>query len=396
MKYIFSLILLFFVLINSKAQSISSDKIEIELTTEPKISIDANARFYAVKVTYPKSVTAENILQNAKADYEKQVKEYDNTVAESERNFAKKIKDYDGDVQRAKDKYALENEAFKKLTLLERLAMTDQGKAPKLVIPTKPEYYKPSPPIYKEPNLKDFFIINSDVLASQINLSGFERGSPPIVDINIDLAAVKFQDNAGQTFANEPTKLIVKIKGIEKTNVTLFDKFEFISSSPSNNINQAAEERNYLTKVMTYINKYINEQYGYQTIKDIVQIEYVKNKGDYDDLEKAHIYVTTNLKKLSASTDSEIKGVAITNMQKGIDIWLQALTKVDYTNTKAVYNYKIAKYIYFNLIKLSLVLNKKQEAEKYLNSLQENLVDIKLTTDEKTTMAMLEKKIYKK
>lgn len=395
MKHFITCLLLAVASISSKAQSINTEKIDIEIAAEPKIGTDINSRFYAVKVNSPYNVTTENIIQNSKAEFQKSLKEYDKTVADSEKDYAKKLKDYDGDVQKAKDKYALENEAFKKLTLLERLTITDQGKTPKLVIPAKPEYYKPGPPTYKEPNLKDFVIVNNDVLASQVNLAGFERGNA-MVDINIDMAAVKFQDNAGQTFANQPTKLVVKLNGVEKTNLTLFEKFEFISSSPTTNINQAAEERNYLNKVVAYLNKYLNEQYGYQGIKETLQLEFVKNKGDYDELEKAHIYVTTNLKKLSATTDKDMKAVAVTNMQKGIDIWIQALTKIEYKNAKAAYNARIARFIYFNLIKINLVLNKKQEAEKYLNSLQENLVDIKLSSDEKTTLAQLEKQIYKK
>ncbi|MEO7522471.1 MAG: hypothetical protein ABIT58_00175, partial [Ferruginibacter sp.] len=271
----------------------------------------------------------------------------------------------------------------------------DQGKTPKLVIPAKPEYYKPSPPVYKEPDLKDYFIANNDVLEGQINLGGFERGQP-YIDVNIDMAAVHFQDNAGQTFANQPTKLIVKVDGIEKTNVMLFEKFEFISSSPSDNINKPREEKNHLNKVIAYINKYLNEQYGYQAVKETLKIEYVKNKGDYDDLEKAHIYITTNLKKLSSSSDPDVRDAALVNMQKGIDTWVQTLTKIDYKDSKSPYNAKIARFIYFNLMKINLVLNMKKEAEKYLNDLQEHLVDINLSSGEKEELNQLEKKIYKK
>lgn len=395
MKYFLFSVLLVASIVQSKAQSINTEKIDFEATIAPKIPTPEGSRFYAVKVQSPYNITTESIIANAKADHQKALKDYDNTVLESEKAYAKKLKDYDGEVVKAKEKYALENEAFKKLTLIERLSMTDQGKTPKLVIPSKPEYYKPITPVYKEPNLKDFVIVNNDVLAGQINLNGFERGNN-MIDININLAAVKFQDNAGQTFANQTTKLIVKQNGVEKTNLTLFEKFEFISSSPTNNINQAAEERTYLNKVMAYLNKYLNEQYGYQSMKEVIAIEYVKNKGDYDDLEKAHIYVTTNLKKLAATTDNDMKQVALTNMQKGIDIWIQTLAKIEYKNTKAIYNAKIARFLYFNLIKINLALNKKAEAEKYLNSLQENLVDIKLSSDEKSTLAQLEKQIYKK
>ncbi|MEJ7610627.1 MAG: hypothetical protein WKF88_05545 [Ferruginibacter sp.] len=377
------------------AQSISSDKIDIEIANQPKMPTEPGSRFYRVKVNSPYNLTAEDINRQSKGAYEKALKGYDNEVIQSEKDYEKKLKSYDADVLKAKEKFAIENEAFKKMSLLERLATTEQGKAPKLVIPSKPEYYKPAPPEYREPDLKDYFIVNNDVLAGQISLAGFERGQA-YIDINVDLAAVNFQDNAGQTFANQPTRLVVKVNGIEKTNISLFEKFEFISSSPTNNINKAQEERNYINKVIAYLNKYLNEQYGYQAVKETVKIEYVKNKGDYDDLEKAHIYVTTNLKKLSSSSDPEVRESALANMQKGLDIWLQTLAKVQYRDPKAVFNYKIARYIYFDLIKVNLILGNKKEAEKYLNALQENLVDIKLSSDEKEELKSFEKRIYKK
>ena len=42
------------------------------------------------------------------------------------------------------------------------------------------------------------------------------------VDIKVDIKDVKFQDNAGQSFANQPTKLIVKVNGVEKINKSFF------------------------------------------------------------------------------------------------------------------------------------------------------------------------------
>jgi hypothetical protein len=127
--------------------------------------------------------------------------------------------------------------------------------------------------------------------------------------------------------------------------------------------------------VMAFINQYLNEMYGYRATTKQVKILSVKNKGEYDDLERAHIYVTTNLKKLQADPDPTMNEIAFTNMQKGIDIWLQTLTKV---------------------MRVNLVLDKKKEAEKYLNQLQENLVDIKLSNEEERELNEVEKTIYKK
>ncbi|GAB2811328.1 hypothetical protein [Ferruginibacter profundus] len=377
------------------AQSISSENVDIQLIQSPRVSVNPDLRNYKITVTSPYNLTAEDITRQAKADHQKAVTDYEKTVAESEKEYQQKLKDYDGEVKRAQDKYDKEMAEFKKLSLLERLTMTDQGKNPKLVIPSKPQYFKPAEPVYREPNLNDYIIVDNAVLASQINIEGLKKGGG-YFDILIDIKAAHFQDNAGQTYVNQPTKIIVKQGGVDKNNISFFNEFEFVSSSPTNNINKPAEEKRYLDKVISFISKYLNETYGYRTIKKTVKLLSVKNKGAYDDLERADIYITTNLKKLQADPDSTVNTIAFTNMQKGIDIWLQTLQKIEYKNPKADLNPKIAKYIFFNLMRLNLALNKKGEAEKYLNQLQEQLVDIKLSGDEEKELDAIEKEIYRK
>jgi len=377
---------------NLKAQSVSSEVVEFQLLQQPKEAIDVNSRNFKVTVTSPYNLTAADVIKQSKADHQKAVADYGTTVANSEKEYQQKLKDYDADVAKSKEKYALESAEFKKLSMLERLSMTEQGKNPKLVTPTKPEYYKPQPPVYREPNLNDYTIVDNNVLASQIGIAGFTRGAG-YIDVNVDIKSVNFQDNAGQTFANQPTKLVVKVNGVEKVNTTFFEEFTFLSSSPSNNINKPLEEKQHLTKVIKFLNDYLNSTYGYGAVKKSVMIQSVKNKGKYDDLERADIYVKTNLKKLQP-TNSEMNTAAYANMQKGIDIWTQTLEKVEYKNSKADFNPKIAEFIYFNLIRLNIALNKKTEAEKYLNQLQENLVYIKLSYDEENELKRIENEIY--
>jgi hypothetical protein len=216
------------------------------------------------------------------------------------------------------------------------------------------------------------------------------------IDVAVDISEVHFQDNAGQTFANQPTTLVVKVNGVEKIKTKFFEEFKFVSSSPSNNINKSLEEKNHLNKVVAFLNQYLNDNYGFQSIKKTVKLDKVKNKGEYDDLEKAHIYVTTNLKKLQPS-EPERSAAAVTGMQKGIDIWLETLKKVEFKkDSKSAFNAKIGEYIYFNLIRLNLAMNRKADAEKYLNELQENLIGIKLSYDEQNELKALENEIYKK
>ncbi len=389
------LFLLFFVTPASFAQSVSSENIEIQLLQPPKFPLPEEQRTYKVIVTSPYSLSADDIIKNAKKKHEEELAAYGGKISDSEKEYQKKLKDYDADVKKAKDKYELENEAFKKLSLLERLSLIDQGKSPKLVLPSKPEYIKPLPPEYREPNLADYIIVNNQVLASQVNIEGLKKTGNNL-EVMLDIQQAHFQDNAGQTYVNQPTRLTVKMNGKETLNKTYFTDYEFLSSSPTSNINQPQEEKNYLTKVMTFVNRTLTENFGYSIIKKQLKIESVKNKGKYDDLEKADIYIMTNLRKLQPSPDPEENAAAYAGLQKGIDIWLQTLTKVEYKNTKADFNPKIAKFIYLNLIRLNVALGNKKEAEKYLNQLQENLVDINLGNDEEKELQSMEKIIYKK
>ena len=377
----------------SFAQNINSDMVEFQLLKQPKFLIEENSRKLKVVVTSPYNVKAEDIIKKSKENFQADLKNYDNVVLNSEKEYQKKLADHDGEVKKAKEQFELENTEFKKYSLLERLAMTDQKKNPVLVLPSKPVYYKPAPPVYADPNLNDFIIVDNDVLASKINIKGFTKDGSG-VEVLVDIQQVNFQDNAGQTFANQPTKLIVKVNGVEKTNALYFKDFKFISSVPSNNINKPLEEKNQLNTVITFLNQFLNDNYGFQSVTKSVKISSVKNKGKYDDLERADLFVTTNLKKLQPEL-SETNDIAYLNMKKGTDIWLKTLETIDYKNNKADFNGKIAKFIFFNLMRLNVALEKKKDAEKYLNQMQENLIYMDLGYDEKSELERLEKEIYK-
>jgi hypothetical protein len=387
----------FFLLLNSTlsfAQSISAENIEFDVIKAPKYETEEAQRLFKVTVTSPYNLTANDVIKQSEVDFELELKNYDKVVANSETEYQQKLKNYDSEVETAKKKFTLESDEFKKLSMLERLTMTDQGKNPKLVTPSKPNYIKPAKPVYANPNLNDYIIVNNDVLSTQININGFSR-SGNYVDVLVDIKKLTFQDNAGQTFANQPTKVVVKVNGVEKATTTFFQDFKFVSSSPSNNINKPLTEKTFLNDVIATVNKYLNENFGYQTYKSSVKILSVKNKSNkYDDLEKADIYVTTNLRKLNPQ-NPEITKVAMVGLQKAIDTWTTTLTKVDFKDKKSDYNATIAEFIYFNLIRLNLALNNKSVAEKYLNDMQENLIYMKMSSTNENELKEIENQIYK-
>lgn len=377
----------------SNAQNISAEWVAYQLLKEPKIIIDEVSRQYSVTVSSPYNLTSDQVYSQSKTEFQNELNNFDKLNANSEKEFQQKLADYDIDLAKANAKYKSESEEFKKFSLLERLALTDKGQNPKLVLPNRPIYVVPIKPVYHEPNLQNYVIIDNNVLASQINIDGFNKDGNYLT-ISLDIKKTNFQDNSGQTYANQPTTLIVRQNGEEKINKTFFQEYKYISSSPTNNINKPYEEQMHLKKVVAFINDYLNQTFAFKTIKYNVKLQSVKNKGQYDDLEKADIYVSTNLKKLNP-TNPQINTAALTGMQKGIAIWKETLTKVDFKDPKADFNAKIAKFVYFNLMNLNLALDKKTEAEKVLNEMQENLIYMKLSSNEETELKAIESQIYK-
>lgn len=376
------------------AQSINSETVDFRVLKAPQTSISENSRTYNITVNSPYNLTKEDVIKQAKKEHQEAVANFSTTISESQSDYQQSLKDYNEEIIKAKEKFAIESAEFKKMSLLERLTLQEKGLKPQLQLPSKPVYSKPSPPVYREPNLNDYFIVDNNVLASQIAIDGYKKGNPN-VDVYVTMEKVNFQDNAGQTYANQPTKIVVKENGTEKINTTISQDFTFVSSQPSDNINKPAEEKKYLGNNIKAINTFLNDNYGYKTLNKQVKLEFVKNKGEFDDLEKAHIYVTTNLRKLQANSDQTNNNIAFANMKKGTDIWEQTLKKVNYKDKKAPYNAKIGKYINFNLIRLNVALENKKDAEKYLNEMQEKLVDLDLSYNEKAELKQLENQIYK-
>jgi len=89
-----------------------------------------------------------------------------------------------------------------------------------------------------------------------------------------------------------------------------------------------------------------------------------------------------------------MNAAAMVGMQKGIDIWKDTLTKVQWKDKRADLNAKIGTYIYFDLVRLYIALGDKKEAEKQLNELQENSINMDLSYDEKAELKQFEAAIY--
>ncbi|MCW3160024.1 hypothetical protein [Chryseobacterium oryctis] len=373
------------------SQRIDKETISFQLLKEPVFVTEPNNRNYTITINSPYNITKDDVLRMSKEDYQRQVDNYQMNVETAKIEHQEKLKDYEAEVKKLQEKYKLESAEYSKLSTVEKIATTNGG--PVLVLPSRPILNIPPMPTYKQPDLREALIVDNKILASQIDIAGFSKGGD-YLDVVIEMERTNFQDNQGKTFANQPVKVIAKQNGVVKLDKTYFSDFTEIASVPTNEINLNFHEKRFLQRIMDRIRNIINDNFGYQTISSTVILENVKNKGDYDDLERAYIYVTTNLKKLRAKSDYAPNKIAMENLQKGIDLWENALRKVNYNDKKAHYNQKIGEYLYFNMIRLNIALGDYQKAEKYLNELQEHLVDIKLSYDANLELKRLEEKIY--
>ncbi|OVE53959.1 hypothetical protein [Chryseobacterium mucoviscidosis] len=372
-------------------QRIDKETISFQLLKEPVFTTDLANRNYTITVKSPYNITKDDVLRMSKEEHQNQVNNYQTNVETAKIEHQERLKDYEAEVKKLQEKFKLESAEYNKLSAVEKIAAVNG--APILRLPSRPVLNIPPMPVYRQPDLKDALIVDNKILASQMDVAGFSKGGNHL-DVLVEMERTNFQDNQGKTFANQPVRIVGKQNGVVKLDKTYFSDFAEIASVPTNEINLNVHEKRYLQRTMDRTRNIINDHFGYQTINSSVTLETVKNKGDYDDLEKAYIYVTTNLKKLQAKSDYAPNKVAMENMQKGIEMWKTALTKVNYNDKKAPYNQKIGEYLYFNLIRLNLALGNYTEAEKYLNELQEHLVDIKLSYDANLELKRLEEKIY--
>lgn len=372
-------------------QRIDKETISFQLLKEPVFTTDLANRNYTITVKSPYNITKDDVLRMSKEEHQNQVNNYQTNVETAKIEHQERLKDYEAEVKKLQEKFKLESAEYNKLSAVEKIAAVNG--APILRLPSRPVLNIPPMPVYRQPDLKDALIVDNKILASQMDVAGFSKGGNHL-DVLVEMERTNFQDNQGKTFANQPVRIVGKQNGVVKLDKTYFSDFAEIASLPTNEINLNVHEKRYLQRTMDRTRNIINDHFGYQTINSSVTLETVKNKGDYDDLEKAYIYVTTNLKKLQAKSDYAPNKVAMENMQKGIEMWKTALAKVNYNDKKALYNQKIGEYLYFNLIRLNLALGNYTEAEKYLNELQEHLVDIKLSYDANLELKRLEEKIY--
>ena len=391
---IYLLLITLVICTTSFAQKIQSEQVDYFDVRIPNNPLDKSIKTYKVIVETPYTLTVTELNEQFLADFELEKEDYLNVLKESEIEFQERLANHDDEVKKAEARYDKEMNDFKDLSMLERLALTDQGKKPTLKVPSKPTYVKPREPQYIQPNLDNQLIFDNNVLADGIELLGYEKGNDVLFVINI--SKMIFQDNGGQTFYSQPTDLKV-MKGAEIiANKKFDDEFQFLTSSSSNTINLDRYEKDNVNKIMVNISKYINEEFGFIPVASSIKIEFPKNKNrEYDALENAKINAISAYRKLKKEATSKTRAQAKVELETVREVWLSELKRIDYSYKKAVMNNKVAKIIFFNLMRVDISLKNKPQAEETLNLMQKKRIDLDLNYNEKTTFTQLEEQVYK-
>jgi hypothetical protein len=380
--------------VSSFAQRALSEKISYFNVRTPNNPLEQSIKSYKAIVEIPYTLTVEELSTQSLAEFEIEKANHAQVIKDSEAEFEERLAGHDEEVAKAEARYDKEMKHFKDLSLLERLALTDQGKKPQLRVPAKPRYVEPREPVYVQPNLDDHLIFDNQVLADNVELLGYEKGNDLLIVINITKMA--FQDNGGQTFYAQPTNLKV-MKGATVIDEKNFDEeFQFLTSSNSNTINLDRYEKNNVKKIMTDIGTYINEEFGFIPVASTITIEFPKNKKrEYDVLENAKIKAISAYRKMKKDASGDTRQRAIDELIAVRDLWKSELAKIDYKDKKALMNKDVAVMIFYNLMQVDISLKDKAQAEETLALLQERRIDLDLNYDEKNAFTKLEEQVYK-
>lgn len=379
------------------AQNIQNTNVSFTQTLFPKKTLPAYVKNYNVTVTTPYLKDDSSFRRIAEEKYQKDLKNFPNVLKEAEKNFYDiDITNHNRKVEEAKERYKLESEQFSKMSTIERLALID--KKPVLQIPERPIYVAPQPPRVESINVGDVIIYNPETLAkSYIKLNGFGDGTDGI-QIKIDFKGFEYVEPVATlvnvenynpqtkekfytkqtqfvTKYRHPTMLQVSVDGKNLSSGIFQGTSEFQIKTTSSKPTRLYIERQEIESIMSNINNYLNDQYGYITVNRYAMLYSVKNrKGEYDDIEKARDFAISGYKNYTEHQEDAVKDIA-----NAIAIWEKTMTEVNYDDSKARIDEKVGTALLKNLIFATIMTNEFVKANKYLTDFK----SLRLSYDDK-------------
>lgn len=322
----------------------------------------------------------------------------DNIVADAKKRHEAALVQYEKDVEAARENFKIESEQYNSLTMVERLAKSDQK--PQLRLPRKPVYY--------EPSKSNIIVYNPQVLAgSYLRLDGYS----PKTDGNILTGMVVINEfdkidpvrkSEQKSYYNSTTKQTEKkteyyyitsykqptyVK-LEYGGSVLFEGMleetsEYAEKRTAKAPNMISLEKESVEASLSIANEFINDNYGFSSLEYTYDVRYEKNKGgDYDDMEEAKEIAVAAYKDFG-------NGENASALDGAIKIWQQMLNESDLDNKKARVNAKITYAVLANLIEADIAKRDYVEATKYLDQMK----DMKLNYAEKQYVEVLEDQI---
>ena len=386
-------------------QTIETERLYFTQTLFPKKTLPANVKNYSVTVTTPYLKDDSSFRKIAEEKYQKDLVDFPNVIKAAEKNYTEvTLVEYNKRVAEAKEKYKLESDQFNKMSTLERLALIDQK--PILRIPEKPYYYAPQQPRVESINTGDVIIFNPESLTkSYIKLNGYGDGTDGI-QIKIDFKGFEYIEPVAtlvnvenynpqtkEKFYTKQTQFVTKFRHPTTLQVIVDNKnlvsgifqgtSDYQIKNTSSKPNRLYIERQEVETIMTNINNFLNDQYGYTKLTRNAVLYYVKNrKGEYDDVEKARDFALSGYKNYTEHQEDAIKDI-----QSAIEIWEKTMTEVNYEDSKARIDEKVGTALLKNLIFATIMTNEFVKANKYMTDFKK----LRLSYDDKQFIDSYEK-----
>jgi hypothetical protein len=370
-----------FLVLNASAQKIEETVLKYEYVQQPSNPLTGLASYsFTVATPYPENHDA--LLAQADKEFQERLDGYPAEVEEAKRIHAEREDSYADDVALAQYNFQLETEAFDNLNAIEKLAL-EEGR-PKLRMPSKPGPFRaPTEPTYIAPNTSTSIIFKTDVLAdTYMKLEGFVKGTENALIGTVDMEAFdageterksstkkvynsstkQYVDQTTysyETAVRRPTRLTLEFNGETIYNDIFEGTGEYSTTITTVSPNMFQIEKDNVSGILQNINTYLNEQYGFVNVPAVLTIRAPKNKGDFDDLEKA-----VKLAKRGINPMGSSDGKA--ELTEAIQIWETVLGESDVNNKKARINDKVTQSIYQNLIEAAIYKEEFIRAQDHL------------------------------
>ena len=343
------------------------------------------------------------------AENKKQLAAYEQSKVDAKVAYDKAMITYTQQLKAADVQYAKDMEAWEKKStgnkIVEKTLLGANTK------PVKQSVYPPAAPYVAPPVLRSSYDYTT-LANTYINLGGYARDTANAVQIIVTLYGLDYtlprqqsvvkdmvRSANGQTQSYKATYYYTEFSYRHPMAVKVYDpagkelliatpqelnNYKIYKTAESENpptINQELLIKTYEEKVLqdnlTFINKMVNDKFGYALVNRKTNLYYVKSKdGLYADLLLAFNEADAGLKTLVADA-----ATAKPKITTAIQAWEKALTESEPTNKKARIDNDVTIAICFNLLEGYFALGDVFHAENIIKKM--NTLD--LSGDERKT-----------